>query len=118
MACYYGSVNLVGRDRELQVLDAAWRRAQRGERTVVSVVGEPGIGKTRLLDELAARIAGSEGTLAWGRATEVGLTPAFWPWLQAMSALDSPAARAPRLAGGDAPLEPARRLQLFEAAAA
>ncbi|NUN52005.1 MAG: tetratricopeptide repeat protein, partial [Planctomycetaceae bacterium] len=45
-----------GRDREIEVLEECFRAASRGNGQVVAVVGEPGIGKTRLLDELAARL--------------------------------------------------------------
>ena len=49
-----------GRDRELEILEEAFRSAARGNGQVVAVVGEPGIGKTRLLDELAARLEAGE----------------------------------------------------------
>ena len=49
--------------------------------------GESGIGKTRLLEELADR-AGAQGTVvAWGRAYEGDGAPAFWPWVQVIDAL-------------------------------
>ena len=47
---------LVGRDDELRVLETAWSRAARGAGGLVLIGGEPGIGKSRLVDELA-RIA-------------------------------------------------------------
>ena len=37
----------VGRDRELNNLQEAWRRAKDGQRQVVFLSGEPGVGKTR-----------------------------------------------------------------------
>ena len=43
----------VGRERELVVLREAWRQARSGERRLVLVAGEPGIGKTRLTREFA-----------------------------------------------------------------
>ena len=48
-----GRFPFVGRKRARQVLDAAWRRARSGERQLVVVEGESGIGKTRLATEAA-----------------------------------------------------------------
>jgi class 3 adenylate cyclase/tetratricopeptide (TPR) repeat protein len=45
---------LVGRGRELEILGGAAESARRGQGRVVELVGEPGIGKTRLLEELRA----------------------------------------------------------------
>jgi len=48
----------VGRDRELGTLAAAYRRvAERRTPSVVAVIGEPGVGKSRLLAELAHRLS-------------------------------------------------------------
>lgn len=52
MAVVAGS--LVARDTELAVLDRMLDRAAKGKAAIVAVVGEPGIGKTRLLAELAS----------------------------------------------------------------
>jgi hypothetical protein len=50
-------------------------------------VGEPGIGKTRLGQELAG-VALARGTaVAWGRCVEVEGAPAFWPWRQVLRSL-------------------------------
>ena len=46
---------LVGRAEELALLDGALAELTRGEWKAVELVGEPGIGKTRLLAELATR---------------------------------------------------------------
>ena len=47
---------LIGRDRELRELQAAWERALKGEGTAVGLVAEPGMGKSRLLEEFLGRI--------------------------------------------------------------
>jgi class 3 adenylate cyclase len=47
-----GLTPLVGRDPEVQQLLSAWEKARQGQGQVVSVVGEAGIGKSRLLHEL------------------------------------------------------------------
>lgn len=49
---------LVGRDEELDLLLRRWRQACEGEGRVVLISGEPGIGKSRLVDALDARLPG------------------------------------------------------------
>ena len=46
---------LVGRDEELAALLAAWGEAERGSGCLVEVSAEPGMGKSRLLEEFLAR---------------------------------------------------------------
>src|SRR5690606_3178389 len=77
---------LVGREAELLQAVAALDEARHGRR-VVLVEGEPGIGKTRLVEELAATAAARGAAVHWGRAFEGGATPAFWPWLPPLRAL-------------------------------
>jgi hypothetical protein len=48
-----GTTPLVGREEELDQLPAAWQQAKTGEGRVVLISGEPGIGKSRLVAELA-----------------------------------------------------------------
>ena len=45
---------LVGREGELAELAGFWNRAERGEGHLVLLSGEPGVGKTRLVEELTA----------------------------------------------------------------
>ena len=51
---------LIGRDDAFAALQAALRAAEGGQRRIVFVVGEAGIGKTRLIDEFLARAAQSD----------------------------------------------------------
>src|SRR5262245_25878503 len=64
---------LVGRDREAHRLRWAWRRARRGDGSALLVLGPPGIGKTRLIAELAASVAldGADVTYLTGHAVEI-----------------------------------------------
>src|SRR5690606_26433845 len=54
---------------------------------VVLVAGEPGIGKTRLVEELLAAAAADGALTAWGRCHEDVDMPSCWPWAQATRAL-------------------------------
>jgi DNA-binding SARP family transcriptional activator len=70
---------LVGRDWELDRLAKAFTRATRGTAPVlVTVLGEPGIGKTRLAHELAVRLA-TQATVLSGRCLPYGEGITFWP---------------------------------------
>jgi DNA-binding SARP family transcriptional activator len=59
---------LVGRASELARLVAAWSRARAGEGQVVLVEGDPGQGKTRLIEELVARARLDDAVVARSRA--------------------------------------------------
>jgi class 3 adenylate cyclase len=60
----------VGRDAELDRLGQLWKEAAAGERRVVLLAGEPGVGKTRLVAELAMRIHDQGGVVLAGRCDE------------------------------------------------
>src|SRR5262245_29450680 len=104
---------LVGRERELAALDGALAQVIAAERPVLFFSGEPGIGKTRLLEALALRAVSAGAMVAWGRVWEVGLTPAFWPWLQVLAAIETPNDPAPPLGGASAATGAAARLTRF-----
>ena len=74
---------LPGRGDELAKLRAALGELGLGTRVAV-VEGEPGIGKTALLDALAAEAVAGGALVAWGRTLEGGATPAFWPWIEVL----------------------------------
>jgi tetratricopeptide (TPR) repeat protein len=78
---------LVGRDRELAAVAARLDTAAAGRGGAVLVSGEPGIGKTRFLEQ-AVTLATERGfATAWGRAWEVGSAPPYWPWIEALREL-------------------------------
>jgi class 3 adenylate cyclase/tetratricopeptide (TPR) repeat protein len=52
----------VGREDEMHLLLSRWARAREGEGQVFTIMGEPGIGKSRLLQEFRNRIAGDRHT--------------------------------------------------------
>jgi predicted ATPase len=105
----------VGRARELHELRASLDQAQEGLGLLVLLSGEPGIGKTRLMQE-AAREAGERGwRVAAGRCWEEGGAPAYWPWIQAVRSLGGEVERFAAAAGGSADPETVR-FRLFDAA--
>ena len=76
----------VGRAQLLAQLEAQLERASAGHGQLVLVSGEPGIGKTWLLQELRSRAAAS-GVPAWlGRCTHDEGAPALWPVVQLLRA--------------------------------
>ena len=80
--------SLVGRERELALLLGCLDEAQQGRANLVVCMGEPGVGKSRLVDELAGW-AGEKGFLtAWGRAASTDGAPPYWPWQEVLRALE------------------------------
>ena len=75
----------VGREHELEEVTTAWKRAVTGERRLVLVAGEPGIGKTRLAGELAGRVVDHGGIALYGWCDE-DLGSPYQPWVQALGA--------------------------------
>ena len=59
-----------GRDEVFEQLVDAWKRCAAGDFEVVLLAGEPGIGKTRLAQELAVRVQGGAGVVLGGRSDE------------------------------------------------
>ncbi len=73
---------LVGREAELGVLVESLDGALAGRPHVVLCQGEPGIGKTRLVEELV-RVGTARGArCAWGLATDSSGAPPYWEWWQ------------------------------------
>ena len=79
---------LVGRQADLDRLEAALDRASAGERQVVFVSGEPGIGKTSLIEAFLARLGARDLWLAKGECVEqYGAGEAYLPILTALERL-------------------------------
>lgn len=81
-----GEGPLVGRVRELGELCATYASTRGGHGGVHVILGDPGVGKTRLAAALAEH-AQEDGavvvwTRGWGRAT-----PAYWPWVEVVRSL-------------------------------
>ena len=88
---------LVGRADEMAMLLRRWDRARQGDGQLVMIVGEPGLGKSRLLEEFRARLADTPHTwVEWSCAQLLQNTPlhpiAEWG-RQRFGAADVPAER-------------------------
>lgn len=77
------SGRLVGRDRELAALATLLDHVRAGRGRGVVLLGEPGIGKTSLVEEFADHARQRGLAVSWGRCTEAD-APAYWPWRQAL----------------------------------
>jgi DNA-binding SARP family transcriptional activator/tetratricopeptide (TPR) repeat protein len=100
---------LIGRAREVDDLTSVWARSRGGRLMAAAITGEPGIGKTRLADELCD-LAGAEGALvASATALDLGVTTPFGIWAELIGSLTSSLEEPPRDArwtAGLAPLTP------------
>jgi hypothetical protein len=67
---------LVGREEELAMLTRRWERARQGDGQFVLIVGEPGLGKSRLIEEFHARLRDIPHTwVEWGCSQLLQNTP-------------------------------------------
>jgi DNA-binding SARP family transcriptional activator len=78
---------LVGRDSELRALHHDLEEVLAGRGRVALIGGEPGIGKSRLAEELVDDAMARDATAVWGRCYEGRGAPAFWPWTQIVGGL-------------------------------
>ena len=95
---------ILGRSSELAAIAAALDRALDGHGGIFLLTGEPGIGKTRLAEEISDTAERRGAAVHWGRAWEVEGAPACWPWTQLLRACapDPGAELAPILSFGGA----------------
>ncbi|MDT7577337.1 MAG: hypothetical protein QOH17_3670 [Pseudonocardiales bacterium] len=76
----------MGRADELAELVALLDEALDGRPRVAVIAGEPGIGKTRLTEELAALAGARAVPVLWGGCTDAEGAPAYWPWRRILRA--------------------------------
>jgi len=81
-----GDGPLVGRVRELTELRDAFGDARNGHGGVHLILGEPGVGKTRLGAALADYARGEGATVVWSRGWGRA-APAYWPWVEVVRSL-------------------------------
>jgi len=76
----------VGRSSELDALRGAFDDAVSGRTRIVMVVGEPGIGKTRTVEELAVYASVRGAQVLWGHSYEGEIGVPFLPFVEALRA--------------------------------
>lgn len=127
---------LVGRQRELALIEARLRDALDGSGNVTFVAGEPGIGKTRLLSEAISRADALGFTVLRGNCYEAEEALPYRPWAEVLRVFRAAhpesyeLALGPESTGGvfriapdlrpeaSAELSPSDRLQMFDSLAA
>ncbi|HYF28622.1 MAG TPA: BREX system ATP-binding domain-containing protein, partial [Baekduia sp.] len=78
---------MLGREAERDVLLEALDDVRDGHGRLVLVSGEPGIGKTTLVDAFAGTAQERGAVVVWGRCWDAGGAPALWPWQQVVRRL-------------------------------
>lgn len=97
----------VGRASELGELVGSLDDAFAGHARLVLLVGEPGIGKSRLAEEVTSLARARGADVLVGRCWEAGGAPAYWPWVQSLRAYvegKAPEVLSPLLGAGAADL--------------
>jgi len=83
-----GELALIGRETEVMRLRRAREQAWDGQAQVVLLTGEAGIGKTRVLEEVAAEAAAAGGQVLVGRSHETEQVLPFQAWIDALRSKD------------------------------
>lgn len=115
------SQRLVGREREWSTINQWITNPEKAGSEILLLVGEPGIGKTRLLEEIATTIHSSNGCVLWGRGFAAEMVRPYGVWIDAFRAIAaSQGASLPTELGSLLPeigstTSPADRTQLFDA---
>ena len=77
-----GLTPLIGRRREIESLESRWREASAGAVRAANIVGEAGIGKSRLAYEFRARLDDGKTFFLDGHCTAEGRTTPFLPFIE------------------------------------
>jgi len=103
----------VGRDTELAQLAGGLDDAIAGRGRLFLLVGEPGIGKSRLAEEMIRLARERRVEVLVGRCWEAGGAPAYWPWVQSLRVIGGDTL----FASGRAADDDGARFRLFETTA-
>ncbi len=83
-AAIRGLTRFVGRDQEMATLKEAFEKTRSGSGQIVALVGEAGVGKSRLLLELKRSLPEGEFTLLEGRCLHYGGSMPYLPFLDVL----------------------------------
>ena len=100
----HGLSPLSGRGQELRLLHEYWDRAKSGRGQFVGVVGEAGVGKSRLLHEFRESLKGEPVTWFEGQCTAYGQGTPYLPFLEILRA-------SFQIEDGDHPLQVEEKLR-------
>jgi class 3 adenylate cyclase/tetratricopeptide (TPR) repeat protein len=98
-----GNLPLIGRAHEMGLLLDRWHLARQGEGQIVTVIGEPGIGKSRSIAALQEALAGEPHVIIHQQCSPYHSDSALYPVIQHLgraarfTAADSPSARIEKL---------------------
>jgi tetratricopeptide (TPR) repeat protein len=118
-------VELIGREAELDALRNVLVEVRGGVARLVLVAGEPGIGKSTLVESFTVAAEREGATVLWGAGWDDVGAPSYWPWVQvlraAARAAESEMTRLAEQLGPLGPLGPSApapdRFVLFDAVA-
>jgi class 3 adenylate cyclase len=106
-----GNLPLIGRTHEMGLMLEHWRQARSGEGQIVTVVGEAGIGKSRIAEAVQEALAGEPHARVHLQCSPYHSDSALYPVIQHL-------ARAARFAAADSPGDKIEKLTaLFSARA-
>jgi len=74
-------VPMIGRTTELSAINLALADVEAGHGRVITVTGDVGMGKTRLLAELANQARRQDRAVLWSQMVEVPGTPPYFLWM-------------------------------------
>jgi len=101
-----GGLPLIGRAHEMGLMRERWHLARQGEGQIVTVTGEAGIGKSRVIEALQEELAGEAHDRINLQCTPHHSDSALYPVIQYLS-------RAAGIAPADSPDERARKVRAF-----
>jgi predicted ATPase len=94
---YLGSLpanSIVGRERELEAVTSAIDSVVSGTGKLVLLAGEPGVGKTRMAQEVTLALRNRDFVIAAGRCYEAQQAVPFYPFVEALTTLYAEAPRS------------------------